>query len=207
MGARFSRLRLLLKKRVGEAEGCGRRLPPCRRARPRRRPPSSSARSADLVVRWSAPRHPGERPRHAKTQPPPARLAREAAGREDEDFAHHVGVVPVPDWDARARPGGVSERGRVGTAHAGPGRGCARWLAHETPIVGIGVKTVGTDAGGAAAFDPRSRTIATSSGRGRTAWRSSRTWRSSRRPGPSSSWRRSSSSTGRALRRRVLALV
>jgi kynurenine formamidase len=31
---------------------------------------------------------------------------------------------------------------------------CARWLAHETPIVGIGVETVGTDAGGAAAFDP-----------------------------------------------------
>jgi kynurenine formamidase len=31
---------------------------------------------------------------------------------------------------------------------------CARWLAHETPIVGIGVETVGTDAGGAAAFEP-----------------------------------------------------
>ncbi len=31
---------------------------------------------------------------------------------------------------------------------------CARWLAQETPIVGIGVETVGTDAGGAAAFDP-----------------------------------------------------
>jgi kynurenine formamidase len=31
---------------------------------------------------------------------------------------------------------------------------CARWLAHETPIVGIGVETVGTDAGGAAVFDP-----------------------------------------------------
>jgi kynurenine formamidase len=31
---------------------------------------------------------------------------------------------------------------------------CARWLAEETPVVGIGVETVGTDAGGAAAFDP-----------------------------------------------------
>lgn len=31
---------------------------------------------------------------------------------------------------------------------------CARWLAHETPIVGVGVETVGTDAGQAALFDP-----------------------------------------------------
>jgi kynurenine formamidase len=31
---------------------------------------------------------------------------------------------------------------------------CARWLAQESPLVGIGVETVGTDAGGAAGFDP-----------------------------------------------------
>lgn len=31
---------------------------------------------------------------------------------------------------------------------------CARWLAEETPILGIGVETVGTDAGGAHSFDP-----------------------------------------------------
>ncbi|QBS36630.1 cyclase family protein [Thermaerobacter sp. FW80] len=31
---------------------------------------------------------------------------------------------------------------------------CARWLAEEAPIVGIGVETVGTDAGLAARFDP-----------------------------------------------------
>jgi kynurenine formamidase len=31
---------------------------------------------------------------------------------------------------------------------------CARWLAEETPIIGIGVETVGTDAGGAVAFEP-----------------------------------------------------
>jgi kynurenine formamidase len=31
---------------------------------------------------------------------------------------------------------------------------CARWLAQETAIVGLGVETVGTDAGQAAAFDP-----------------------------------------------------
>jgi kynurenine formamidase len=31
---------------------------------------------------------------------------------------------------------------------------CARWLAEEAPVQGIGVETVGTDAGGAHAFDP-----------------------------------------------------
>ena len=42
----------------------------------------------------------------------------------------------------------------VGADGLHPDAECARWLAQETPIVGIGVETVGTDAGGAAAFDP-----------------------------------------------------
>ncbi|WP_131742837.1 cyclase family protein [Actinomadura roseirufa] len=31
---------------------------------------------------------------------------------------------------------------------------CARWLAEETPLIGLGVETVGTDAGAAHGFDP-----------------------------------------------------
>jgi kynurenine formamidase len=31
---------------------------------------------------------------------------------------------------------------------------CARWLAEETPLIGVGVETVGTDAGAAHGFDP-----------------------------------------------------
>jgi len=31
---------------------------------------------------------------------------------------------------------------------------CAKWIALESPILGVGVETVGTDAGGAYAFDP-----------------------------------------------------
>jgi len=31
---------------------------------------------------------------------------------------------------------------------------CARWLAEETPLVGLGVETVGTDAGAAHGFEP-----------------------------------------------------
>jgi kynurenine formamidase len=31
---------------------------------------------------------------------------------------------------------------------------CARWLAAESPVIGVGVETVGTDAGAAHSFDP-----------------------------------------------------
>jgi kynurenine formamidase len=31
---------------------------------------------------------------------------------------------------------------------------CARWVAEECPVVGVGVETVGTDAGAAHSFDP-----------------------------------------------------
>ncbi|NHC13074.1 cyclase family protein [Motilibacter deserti] len=31
---------------------------------------------------------------------------------------------------------------------------CARWLAEEAPVIGVGVETAGTDAGGAHSFDP-----------------------------------------------------
>jgi kynurenine formamidase len=31
---------------------------------------------------------------------------------------------------------------------------CARWIAEESPVVGVGVETVGTDAGAAHSFDP-----------------------------------------------------
>jgi kynurenine formamidase len=31
---------------------------------------------------------------------------------------------------------------------------CARWLADEAPVIGVGVETVGTDAGGAHSFEP-----------------------------------------------------
>jgi kynurenine formamidase len=59
-------------------------------------------------------------------------------------------------WDARADDQdtflNASEDGMPHTP--GVEAECARWLAQETPIVGIGVETVGTDAAGAAAFEP-----------------------------------------------------
>jgi kynurenine formamidase len=71
---------------------------------------------------------------------------------------------PLPDggwllyrtgWDERA-----SDQGRFLNADdAGPHTPglsveCARWLAEETAILGIGVETVGTDAGRAHSFEP-----------------------------------------------------
>lgn len=65
---------------------------------------------------------------------------------------------PLPDggwllyrtgWDLRA---GEPVRFLNGGHTPGIEAACARWLAEETGIIGIGVETVGTDAGGAASF-------------------------------------------------------
>ncbi len=53
-------------------------------------------------------------------------------------------------WDARsADPGLFLNEGHT----PGISGDCARWLATETNIIGIGVETVGTDAGAASSFD------------------------------------------------------
>ncbi|GAA2397730.1 cyclase family protein [Nonomuraea africana] len=54
-------------------------------------------------------------------------------------------------WDARAD----DADGFLNEGHS-PGISveCARWLAAEKPIMGVGVETVGTDAGAAHSFDP-----------------------------------------------------
>jgi kynurenine formamidase len=58
-------------------------------------------------------------------------------------------------WDARAHDQeAFLNADETGPHTPGVDAECARRLAHDTPIVGIGVETVGTDAGGAHAFDP-----------------------------------------------------
>jgi kynurenine formamidase len=71
---------------------------------------------------------------------------------------------PLPDggwlllrtgWDARAHDEEQFlnvQDGRPRTP--GPDVECARWLAEESPLVGFGCETVGTDAGSAGGFDP-----------------------------------------------------
>jgi kynurenine formamidase len=58
-------------------------------------------------------------------------------------------------WDARSG----SQQDFLNANETGPHTpgvsvGCARWLAEEAPVIGIGVETVGTDAGTAHSFDP-----------------------------------------------------
>ncbi|HEY8473668.1 MAG TPA: cyclase family protein [Natronosporangium sp.] len=54
-------------------------------------------------------------------------------------------------WDARGDdPAAFRNEGRT----PGVSAECAKWLATEAPIIGIGVETVGTDAGAAHSFDP-----------------------------------------------------
>lgn len=103
---------------------------------------------------------------------PAAVLDFTAEARENPDFLVEVEHVraweaengPLPDggwlllrtgWDARAH----SQEAFLNADENGPhtpglSPECARWVAHESPVIGLGVETVGTDAGRAHAFDP-----------------------------------------------------
>ena len=96
--------------------------------------------------------------------------SREAA--EDPDFLLTVEHIrefeaehgPLPEngwlllrtgWDARAH----DESAFLNADETGPHTPgfdveCARWLAEDSPVAGVGVETVGTDAGAAHSFDP-----------------------------------------------------
>ncbi|HZI96590.1 MAG TPA: cyclase family protein [Actinomycetales bacterium] len=110
---------------------------------------------------------------------PPRRLVGPAAvlnfsaqALENPDFLLEVDHIrswesehgPLPDggwllfrtgWDARSH----SQEEFVNADATGPHTPgmsveCARWVAEESPVIGLGVETVGTDAGAAAGFDP-----------------------------------------------------
>lgn len=54
-------------------------------------------------------------------------------------------------WDARSQdPEAYANAGRT----PGVSVECAKWLAEEASVIGVGVETVGTDAGAAHSFDP-----------------------------------------------------
>jgi kynurenine formamidase len=108
------------------------------------------------------------------SQVPPTRLVAPAVvldfsarAAADPDFLLDVDDVtgwvdehgPLPDggwllyrtgWDSREGEAEVQNEGHS----PGISADCARWLAEETPVLGLGVETVGTDAGAAHGFDP-----------------------------------------------------
>src|SRR5215218_10107116 len=58
-------------------------------------------------------------------------------------------------WDARADDqAAFLNANETGPHTPGISIECARWLAEQAPIIGVGVETVGTDAGAAHSFDP-----------------------------------------------------
>jgi kynurenine formamidase len=71
---------------------------------------------------------------------------------------------PLPDggwllyrtgWDARSNDeAAFLNADETGPHTPGVSPACAKWLAEETRLLGIGVETVGTDAGAAHGFDP-----------------------------------------------------
>jgi kynurenine formamidase len=95
-----------------------------------------------------------------------------AQAAEDPDFLLQIDHVkewesangPLPEggwllyrtgWDARsADQDAFLNADETGSHTPGISAECARWLAEETAIQGLGVETVGTDAGAAHGFEP-----------------------------------------------------
>jgi kynurenine formamidase len=103
---------------------------------------------------------------------PAVLIDKSAEAAEDPDFLLTVDHVrafeeehgPLPEngwlllrtgWDSRAHDeAAFLNADETGPHTPGFDAECARWLAHETGLVGVGVETVGTDAGAAHSFEP-----------------------------------------------------
>lgn len=57
-------------------------------------------------------------------------------------------------WSARVTQQEMINNTETGPTSPGMSSDCARWVAESSPLQGIGVETVGTDAGAAHSFDP-----------------------------------------------------
>jgi len=125
----------------------------------------------DAPVHWITGRDKGDVAEIA-----PGRLVAPAAVLDkagaDPDYLLQVDDVkawqaehgPLPDggwllyrtgWDARAGDqDDFLNADETGPHTPGVSVECARWLAEEAPVIGLGVETVGTDASAAHSFDP-----------------------------------------------------
>jgi kynurenine formamidase len=126
----------------------------------------------DAPVHWVTGRDGGDVSAFARMLAPAAVLDLSAAAAGDPDFLLQVAHVrawteehgPLPDggwllyrtgWDARAHDQAeFLNADDTGPHTPGVSVECARWLAEETALAGLGVETVGTDAGAAHSFEP-----------------------------------------------------
>jgi kynurenine formamidase len=78
-----------------------------------------------------------------------------------KEFEAEHGPLPVggwllyrTGWSSRSTQEEMTNATEAGPASPGLSAECARWVAEESPLKGIGVETIGTDAGAAFSFDP-----------------------------------------------------
>ena len=108
----------------------------------------------------------------AKLVAPAAVLDFSAESSKDPDFLLEVEHIraweaengPLPEggwlfyrtgWDARSEDAAAFlNANETGPHTPGVSVECAKWLAEEAPVIGVGVETVGTDAGAAHSFEP-----------------------------------------------------
>ena len=144
------------------------------------------------------------------------RSAEAAADPDDLLTVDHVRAFeaehgPLPEggwlllrtgWDARAQDEADFLNAPDGQPHTpGPDAECARWLAEESPIVGFGVETVGTDAGAARRVRPAVPRAPLPARRRQVRHHAARQpGRAAADRGACSSWRRCVSSAGPAAR-------
>ncbi|HET7683219.1 MAG TPA: cyclase family protein [Marmoricola sp.] len=102
---------------------------------------------------------------------PAAVLDFSAESANDPDFLLEIDHVrawesehgPLPEggwllyrtgWDSRTTQEEMLNADDSGPHTPGISGECARWIAEESPVIGLGVETVGTDAGAAHSFQP-----------------------------------------------------
>jgi len=78
-----------------------------------------------------------------------------------EAFAAEHGPLPAggwllcrTGWSSRTTQQDMVNNTETGPTSPGMSAACARWVAEESPLQGIGVETIGTDAGAAHSFEP-----------------------------------------------------
>jgi kynurenine formamidase len=74
--------------------------------------------------------------------------------REHGDIPAGAWLLFRTGWSARRTQAEMTNADGTGPHSPGLSPACARWIAEESRAIGIGVETVGTDAGAAHSFDP-----------------------------------------------------
>jgi kynurenine formamidase len=78
----------------------------------------------------------------------------EAFTAEHGPFPDRAWLLCRTGWSSRTTQQEMINNTATGPTSPGMSAGCARWVAEESSLQGIGVETIGTDAGAAHSFDP-----------------------------------------------------